>query len=104
MADRVLDLLWKMTTTINLSEEILNQTLSNIVKILDFGSMSDREKRRIIWLKHTVSELKRNSGTSNCLTIPIIKLFILIGNLFPDSPDYSSVVVDQYDRRSVLVK
>ena len=61
MADRVLDVLWRMTTAITVSEEILNDTLHNIVKILDFGCLTDRERRRTLWLRRIVTELKDQS-------------------------------------------
>lgn len=106
MADRVLDVLWQMTTAINVSEEILNDTLHNIVKILDFGSLTDRERRRTSWLKRIVTELKNQPKNDVSNTIPVIKLFEQIGNLFPETihDEYNNAptVGTTFDRKVVL--
>lgn len=85
IGDKILDLLWGMATGVDVSEEILNDTLQNLVKILDNRSVN-RDQRKIKWLSRLADEFKSNSD----LTIPVIKLIELIGNDLPEPDSYNS--------------
>ena len=95
--DRVLDALWHLTIATNISEETLNETIHNMVKIIEHGSLNAREKRRTAWLERITKDLINNHKMATN-TIAIIKLFEQIGNLLaePQREDY------EFDRKSVL--
>ena len=65
IGDKILDLLWGMATGVDVSEEILNDTLQNLVKILDNRSV-DRDKRKIRWLSKLAAEFKQRHFSSQC--------------------------------------
>ena len=97
MVDRVLDALWHLTIATNISEETLNETILNMEKIIEHGSLTAREKRRVSWLERIIKDLKNNHEMATN-TIAIIKLFERIGNLLaePQREDY------EFDRKTVL--
>ena len=101
MVDRVLEVLWQMTTAENISGEILNEAIHNMVKILELGSLGERERRRTAWLERIADQFKVSDASRN--SIPVIKLFERIGNLFPETvheEDYSSS--GAFERKQVL--
>ncbi|XP_047523488.1 probable ubiquitin carboxyl-terminal hydrolase FAF [Pieris napi] len=70
MANKVLVLFWNLAHSDDVSTEILDSTLANFIKILDYSCSQDRDAQKTLWLDKCVEELKSNEKW----VLPALKL------------------------------